>query len=50
MFRETIRRVKEIKRLSDAERALFALSDRELADIGISRHEIPAAVRRNPIV
>jgi uncharacterized protein YjiS (DUF1127 family) len=45
-FKRLIESVKADFRLRTAEAELFRMSDRELADVGLSRSDIPFAVRR----
>jgi uncharacterized protein YjiS (DUF1127 family) len=45
-FRHLISAVKADFRLRAAEAQLFRMTDRELADVGLSRGDIPFAVRR----
>ena len=45
-FKRLVESVKADFRLRTAEAELFRMSDRELADVGLSRSDIPFAVRR----
>jgi uncharacterized protein YjiS (DUF1127 family) len=45
-FKRLVESVKADFRLRAAEAELFRMSDRELADVGLSRGDIPFAVRR----